>query len=325
MQTLQLLVSCSGELGNCCSDPGLVMMMETSRRIVSVIQMIVPIMLMVHAMIELSKQMANPERKDGLKRIRNIIVSAALVFFVPIFASAGFSLLPQTMNITACWNAAKVAAEAHRSLSFEYVSPYENTSKTKVITNPGDYEKGTPKPTPSTSTGGGSTSGGPITDAIAPGSAKGILEGAEQVHTMYEQNKWAYYSNLNQLRWGNIKYSTNNPSKMTCCATFVGSALYIGGIFSESVINQYNYNSQYGISKLCQEHGWTKITSYSNLAPGDIVIMTSPSSGGAPGHVQIYAGNGTWYNAGSTNAIQRANPYASDASSRFLWAWRMPG
>ena len=67
-----------------------------------------------------------------------------------------------------------------------------------------------------------------------------------------------------------------------------------------------------------------KINSYSDLQAGDIVIMSGPEGGSSPGHVQIYAGNGTWYNAGSTNAIQRVNPYSSDASARFLWAWRKP-
>ena len=52
--------------------------------------------------------------------------------------------------------------------------------------------------------------------------------------------------------------------------------------------------------------------------------MSGPSGGSAPGHVQIYAGNGTWYGAGNTSAIQRPNPYPSDASGRFLWAWRIP-
>ena len=156
------------------------------------------------------------------------------------------------------------------------------------------------------------------------GDAKGILEGAAAVHAMYENNSWAYYTNLNQLRWNDIKYSTNNPSKMTCCATFVGSALYVGGVFSESVLNHYNYNSALGINQLCQENNWIKVTSYSQLVAGDIVIMSGSSGGSSIGHVQIYAGNGTWYNAGSTSAIQRKNPYASDGSSRFLWAWRKP-
>ena len=51
-----------------------------------------------------------------------------------------------------------------------------------------------------------------------------------------------------------INYSTNNPAKVTCCATFVGSAFLVGGVFTESEINKFNYNSQYGISDLCEAH-----------------------------------------------------------------------
>ena len=161
--------------------------------------------------------------------------------------------------------------------------------------------------------------------SLSSGDASGILEGAKKVHSVYESQKWFYYTDLGQLRWNDVQYSTNNPSKATCCATFVGSAFLVGGVFTEQELNQVNYNSVFGISEICEKHGWSKVTNYSQLQPGDIVIMTSPGSGSSPGHVQIYAGNGTWYNAGSTWAIQSPNPYSSDASGRFLWAWRIPG
>ena len=160
--------------------------------------------------------------------------------------------------------------------------------------------------------------------SLSSGDASGILEGAKKVHSVYESQKWFYYTDLGQLRWNDVQYSTNNPSKATCCATFVGSAFLVGGVFTEQELNQVNYNSVFGISEICEKHGWSKVTNYSQLQPGDIVIMTSPGSGSSPGHVQIYAGNGTWYNAGSTWAIQSPNPYSSDASGRFLWAWRIP-
>ena len=59
MNFLPFLVTCSGELGNCCSDPGLVMVMETSRRIVGLIQIIAPILLLIMATIEFTKLMTN--------------------------------------------------------------------------------------------------------------------------------------------------------------------------------------------------------------------------------------------------------------------------
>ena len=321
-------LSCNSNLGSCCSDPGLAAILNSARNIISIIQIIAPLLLLIVASIEFTKSMVNPERKAGLKRIQNMFVSAAVVFFVPIIVDAFLGILPADFQLSDCWQQAKTMGESSRKLDAEYVSPYEQEGRHSILVNPDEYQKGTPKPSPS---GGGTPGGetppgggdiGGSTPAIAPGDVSGILGGAEKVHTMYEQNGWAYYSNLNQLRWGDIKYSTNNPSRMTCCATFVGSALYIGGVFSESEINKFNYNSQYGISDLCKAHGWTQINSYSQLAAGDIVIMSGPNGGSAPGHVQIYAGNGTWYNAGSTSSIQRDSPYAGDASARFLWAWR---
>ncbi len=307
MNYVQFL-SCSGTLGNCCSDPGIVIIIDTIRRIVNLIQLIAPILLLIMATIEFTKSVVNPDRKGGLNKIRNMFIAAAVIFFVPMFVNVTFNLLPDSFSLTDCWQQAKTMAESARALNFQYISPYEDQERSSIIINPGDYEKGDPK-------AGGNMAGG---------SARGILEGAEKVHLMYETNKWFYYTSLGQLRWGDVKYSTNNPSRATCCATFVGSALYVGGVFSESELNKYNYNSASGISKLCQEHGWIKIPSYSQLAAGDIVVMSGPEGGSSIGHVQIYAGNGTWYNAGSTSSIQRDSPYRGDASSRFLWAWRLP-
>lgn len=303
------ILACNSDLGTCCTDPALVLTLDTFRRMFYLIQIIVPILLIIAATVEFTRSVMDPERKNAMKRVKNLFLAGAIVFLLPVVMDVVLTLLPQTFSVSACWNEAKTVAESYRKNGSQYIPINDNEELTKIITNSNKYKKGG---TSSSGAGGGS------------GSVQGILNGAEKVHTTYEQQGWAYYSSLGQLRWNDINYSTYNPSKKTCCATFVGSALYVGNVFSESEINKYNYNSQYGISELCKNNGWTKITSYSQLAAGDIVIMTSSSSGGAPGHVQIYAGNGTWYNAGSTKAIQRANPYASDASSRFLWAWRKP-
>ena len=50
--------------------------------------------------------------------------------------------------------------------------------------------------------------------------------------------------------------------------------------------------------------GWIKITSYSELMPGDIVFMdTRGVNNGELAHVQIYLGDNSWYNAGNTPDI----------------------
>ena len=52
---------------------------------------------------------------------------------------------------------------------------------------------------------------------------------------------------------------------------------------------------------------WESVKSVDDLQPRNVVFMfkagTSKSSGNIQ-YVQIYAGNGQWYNAGSTWAIQ---------------------
>ena len=295
------MLSC--ELGTCCGDPGIAVILDIVRRVISLIQLVVPIALLVFASIDFTKLVINPDRKGGLKPIFNMFLAAAVVFLIPVIVNATLNMLPDSFELSACWDEARNMAESTRTQNFEYITPYDDEKRSPIYIDPSEYEKGDP--------------------SVSGGDAKGLLEGAVKVHKMYEQNGWSYYTANGQLRWGNIKYSTNNPSRKTCCATFIGSALYVGGVYSEAELNKYNYNSVYGISKFCQEHGWIKISNYNDLKAGDVVIMNM-HGGTSLGHVQLYMGNGTWYNAGATSAIQRSGPYKANCSKYFLYAWRMP-
>ena len=55
-------------------------------------------------------------------------------------------------------------------------------------------------------------------------------------------------------------------------------------------------------------NGWTKVNSVSELQPGDVLYYSY-------GHVEIYAGDGKVYNAGSGNAIRGASPQTKGISS----------
>lgn len=154
----------------------------------------------------------------------------------------------------------------------------------------------------------------------------GILDVAEELHTIMENEMWTY-SVGGDLYWYNIELSTNNPNKVTCCATYVGSVLYVGGYLTEEEANSFNYNSApsfYNYLKNVKQ--WEQITTYEDLEPGDIVFMSTPKGEkGKVGHVQIYAGDNKWYNAGSTEAIQRESPYTSGVSyikNLFVCAFR---
>lgn len=146
-----------------------------------------------------------------------------------------------------------------------------------------------------------------IMDKLWSESAGGsILEAAEIVHKVMEDEQWSY-SVGGTLYWNNIEKSLNNPNKVTCCATFVGASLYYAGIFSEDEMNSYNYNACGSSFAFYTKHGEV-ITSYDDLEAGDIVFFDYEGDGGLD-HVEIYAGDQTWYGAGSTNSIRRDSPY----------------
>lgn len=152
--------------------------------------------------------------------------------------------------------------------------------------------------------------------------AGSLLEAAEIVHTKYETENWTY--STSGLYYGDIKKSMAHPKKITCCATFVSEALFLSGLLTEEEINAMPYNGT-GISGhlLKLEGRFLKVSRYEDLQPGDVVFMEYQTKGRI-GHVQIYAGDQTWYNAGSTGAIRRDSPYkdTTEAKRKFIYAVR---
>lgn len=153
-------------------------------------------------------------------------------------------------------------------------------------------------------------------------STNDLLQIADEVHQ--QQITWEYSAG-GDLYWNNIEMSLNNPNKVTCCATYVSCVIYKAGYFTEAQMNQFsNYNYCPSLYQDLINAGWQLINTYDELEPGDIVFMNYNNGGTVYDHVQIYAGDDTWYNAGSTSAIQRASPYSqgNEASQKFYVALR---
>ena len=91
----------------------------------------------------------------------------------------------------------------------------------------------------------------------------------------------------------------------TCCATYVSWVLQMVGYIDDS-------DHSDGAETLAQtilmgKYGWKRV-SVAEAQPGDILYYTY-------GHIEIYAGNNTKYNAGSGDAIRRISPYETTISS----------
>lgn len=145
----------------------------------------------------------------------------------------------------------------------------------------------------------------------SPSAGGSVLEGAEEIHAQYEAEGWTYYTDLSgglgTLYWNNIEKSMNNPHRSTCCATFVGVALYYAGVFTEEEMNSFNYNACGPSFNFYSQHGEV-ISNYDDLEAGDIVFFDYGHDGGLD-HVEIYAGDDTWYGAGATSSIRKDSPY----------------
>ena len=105
MDLIQIL-DCSAELGNCCSSPTIASVLDITRKIFGLIQVIAPIILIVMATVQVLLLTINPEEKDAFKKIYNKFLAAIIIFILPIILNVIMGLLPNSINISACWNEA---------------------------------------------------------------------------------------------------------------------------------------------------------------------------------------------------------------------------
>ena len=138
-----MILSCSGSLGTCCTDGGLVVLIDMTRSVLNIIQIVVPILLTVWAAWGFLQMTINPDTKNGLKKIFNKFVAAMIVFLIPAFVNFTLGLMPETFSLNACWKQAKNKAELARQES-KYINPYKDQKTTPIYANPDNYDPSTP-------------------------------------------------------------------------------------------------------------------------------------------------------------------------------------
>ena len=134
------ILSCNTTLGTCCSDAGLVSIINVINSIVEIIQVIVPVILIVSASIQLTTMMMNPDDPKEIKKrtLYNKFIAAVIVFLLPVvvnlvlLATAEGIKGAKNVEVMACFNAAK-----RNKVDTSAVTPYKQRStsnkKVKVI------------------------------------------------------------------------------------------------------------------------------------------------------------------------------------------------
>ena len=204
MYRFQILDTCVKEIGSCCQDYSLITLLDIVRKIFDIIQIIVPIFLIVMATFNFIILVANPETKNGIKKIINQFLAALIIFFIPTFLNVVLNMMPSSFQIADCWNQAKNNAEILKANELKFQIT-DGRKKTSILVNPSDYEKGEKKE-----------------DTVGSATGKKIAEYALQfVGEEYELfGKWD----------GNLPYTP------TCCAGFVS------GVYSHFGYKIYSSN-----------------------------------------------------------------------------------
>lgn len=146
-----------------CSAPALGLALRALKNLLSLIQIIVPILLMCAMTYHLIQLTRNPDEKKLKAKVKNSALAAAIIFMIPVLINMLMNILGEDFNVSLCWNNA-----GDSYIEANYIST-GNKQGTNILGNPEDYEKGTP------STGGSSgTSGSYNSGETIDGTAKQV-------------------------------------------------------------------------------------------------------------------------------------------------------
>ena len=119
-----------------CATPALGNILLALRTILTIIQIIGPILLIISLLINFTKGTMNPDDKKLNKKIINSIIAVVLLFSIPLFINVVMGVVGENYTVSDCWNNIYKKSSNNKS---EYKDPYEK-DKTKVI-NDDEYEK----------------------------------------------------------------------------------------------------------------------------------------------------------------------------------------
>lgn len=123
-------------LGVVCNDTGLQNLLAITKRILTFIQILGPLLCMISLVIIFVQLINNPEEKKLKGKIKNCLIALVLLFMIPVLVDAAMKLADDSLKISSCWNNAESNMEGS-----EYIESGEKR-KTGFLVDPGSYENG---------------------------------------------------------------------------------------------------------------------------------------------------------------------------------------
>ena len=287
------------DVATTCDNVALLGILVLVKRLLSIVQIVVPIMLIIWASIGFIDMIRTPEQKDGIKKITNKFLAAVIVFFVPVIMNALMGILGESTNFSECWN--HVNSETKIAAIPDYIDDPDlqlGFSSKKIYTDSDEYEKGKRQ----------SDSDNDSSSYTTP-SASNFLDSLDKMSKKVQSdassgNKW-HYSNSNTRKTFSL---ADKETKSVNCALYVVwglvdvSALKPGQSFYKAYKNGKNYvawsestkKQIQSVANIIDGAGQTakSLANDGKLVAGDIVLWNNVQ------HTNVYAGNQKFYDAG---------------------------
>ncbi|MBQ9019038.1 MAG: C40 family peptidase [Bacilli bacterium] len=287
MELFQIL-DCNTTLGTCCSDYGLVVVLDTTRKIFELFQFIVPILLIIMGTVQFVHLSINPELKDGFRKILNKFIAAFIIFLLPVLIDAVLGLMSDTYQVSACWEEAKVNAEIVRSTGNSYIDMEDENKFSKMLIDTTRYKKYVL----------GSAQIG--SNTIDQGNGEGSQTGKSIARYA---KKFVGESYVYGGTWNG-----EEPYTATDCSGFVSGVFkHFGYSLYPQTAVMWNDTSKYDL------------VTTGNIKAGDIVMYD--------GHVGILTGNGNEiiHAKGSRYGVVKESDYRTCSSKQILGIMRVKG
>ena len=179
-----------------CSDYALLGTLTIAKKLISVIQIIGPILCIVSMTYTLIKMIQNPDEKKTSKKLFNSVLALALIFFVPLIVNAFINVLGDSSEFKNCWESAN---QSYNNVKYYEIKNNDNSKAIKVYDSPSKYQGGVPK------------SSSDSTSKNKSGNSKVVFIGDSRTVQMY-----AYLNN----NWSGANYSSGGVHE-------VGNDIYV--------------------------------------------------------------------------------------------------
>lgn len=154
-------------------------------------------------------------------------------------------------------------------------------------------------------------------DGYSSEKVEAILQAAEKIHNYMIDNEFYYPHPL--AGPFDIRYN-DGKSKRTCCATYVSWVLQEVDLIEDDEHRDWTGGVEGILVKRPAEWKFIKVTSFSEMQPGDVGCYHD----GNPNeftHVNIYAGDNKFWDAGGNTNIYSREPVSRGFPDRGVWRY----